>query len=241
MRLLAPLAAVTILALSLAGCAAEDDPIAGEVGESSDALSGSVSAGTKLVTTARLNFRASPSTSASILETLATGTQVTATGDAEAGFYQVDHAGRRGWLFGAHLERASDGSSSGGAPPAPGRRTFANATLLYQGDWSFLTRCDRFSQGRVRFACDESPTRVFVDEGAWVAAPSSVYSRSLCGDKVRVCKGSRCIEAVIVERSVTGAKWEGSSAVMRALGVDHGAPSCSNSWGTATGVTVTLL
>lgn len=119
-------------------------------------------------------------------------------------------------------------------------RTFHNATVLYQGDWHFLTSCDKWSKGRVRFACDESPSRDFVDEGLWVAAPSTVYSRGLCSKQVKLCKRDTCVTAKLVERSVTSGKWEGSSAVLEALGVDHGAPSCTRSWGTATGVTVTI-
>lgn len=117
----------------------------------------------------------------------------------------------------------------------------SSATVLYQGDWKFLTSCDKWSKGRVRFACDESPSREFVDEGAWVAMPSSQYSRRHCNKQVELCKGSRCITAKVVERSVTSNKWEGSSAVMEALGVNHGAPSCTRSWGTATGVSIKVL
>jgi hypothetical protein len=117
-------------------------------------------------------------------------------------------------------------------------RTFSNATVLYQGDWSFLTRCDKWSKGRVRFACDEAPSRTFVDDEAWVAMPSTLYSRRHCKKEVELCRGTRCITAKVVERSVTSGKWEGSSAVMEALGINHGAPSCTRSWGTATGVTI---
>jgi len=40
---------------------------------------------------------------------------------------------------------------------------------------------------------------------------------------------------------VTGAKWEGSTEVLKALGVSAGwTGSCSSSFGTATGVTITL-
>ena len=119
-------------------------------------------------------------------------------------------------------------------------RTIRNATVLYQGDWKFLTSCDKFSRGRVRFACDEGPSRDFVDQGAWVALPSTLYSRRSCGQQVELCRGARCVTAKVVERSVTSSKWEGSSAVMEALGIDHGAPSCTRSWGTATGVTITV-
>ncbi len=142
---------------------------------------------------------------------------------------------------GTVLDEGEDVEEVSDSVDALSSRSFANVTVLYQGDWSFLTRCDKWSKGRVRFACDESPTREFVDEGAWVAAPRNVYSRKSCGKMVKVCKGSACIEAKVVERSVTAAKWEGSSAVMEALGIDHGAPSCNRSWGTATGVTITAL
>ncbi len=121
-------------------------------------------------------------------------------------------------------------------------RTYSGVTLLWEGNWAFLVKCDSYSrrQNAVMFTCDEHPTREFVDEGAWVAAPRSVFSRSVCGKTAKVCKGTTCIDAKIMERSVTGSKWEGSTAVLEALGVDPGFSSCTRSWGSATGVTVTV-
>lgn len=143
---------------------------------------------------------------------------------------------------GATDQEEIDGEApvEGASEEALSARTIRNATVLYQGDWKFLTSCDKWSKGRVRFACDESPSRTFVDEGAWVAMPSSLYSRRSCGQQIELCRGERCITAKVVERSVTSNKWEGSNAVMTALGIDHGAPSCTRSWGTATGVTINV-
>lgn len=121
-------------------------------------------------------------------------------------------------------------------------RTYSNVTLLWQGDWDFLIRCDSYSksQGHVVFFCDDSPSRSFVDEGAWLAMPRASFTRRQCGRRARVCKGDQCITATIIERSVTSTRWEGSTAVLRALGVEPGFHSCSNSFGTARGVTITL-
>ena len=52
--------------------------------------------------------------------------------------------------------------------------------------------------------------------------------------------GHEFVEAEVIERSVTSNKWEASSAVMEALGVDAGFTSCTHSWGSVTGVTVTV-
>ncbi|MBL8612228.1 MAG: hypothetical protein JNL38_33105 [Myxococcales bacterium] len=121
-------------------------------------------------------------------------------------------------------------------------QTYSNQTLLWEGNWDFLVRCDSYSRGQsaVMFTCDEHPSRSFVDEGAWVAAPRNVFGRSLCNKTARVCKGDTCIDAKIIERSVTSNKWEGSTAVLDALGVDAGFTSCTRTWGTATGVKITV-
>lgn len=121
-------------------------------------------------------------------------------------------------------------------------RAFQGVTLLWQGNWSYLVKCDSYSRAKkkVVFYCDESPSRSFVDEGAWIAVPRAYFSRGLCGTSARVCKGSRCVVATIVEKSETNSKWEASTAVLDALGVQSGFSSCTRSFGTATGVTVTL-
>lgn len=142
----------------------------------------------------------------------------------------------------ANPEEAEDGEAEGVVSEDALTKTYSGVTLLWEGNWDFLVRCDSYSrgQGAVMFTCDERPSREFVDEGAWVAVPRSVFSRSLCGKTVRVCKGERCIDAKVMERSVTGSKWEGSTAVLERLGVSPGFTSCTRSWGSASGVSVTV-
>ena len=119
---------------------------------------------------------------------------------------------------------------------------FNNQKLLWEGDWAYLTKCDAFSrsQGRVVFTCDEDPGQDFVDHEAWVAVPKKTFTRSMCGKTAHVCKGdSTCIDAKIVDHG-EGAFFEGSTAVLRALGEDSGSKSCNSSFGTVNGVTITI-
>ncbi|MDF2695799.1 MAG: hypothetical protein K0S65_4182, partial [Labilithrix sp.] len=70
--------------------------------------------------------------------------------------------------------------------------------------------------------------------------PRANFSSNLCGKSARICKGSNCIVAKVVEKSETTGKWEGSTAVLDALGAETGFSGCSSSFGTVTGVTVTM-
>ncbi|OJY15088.1 MAG: hypothetical protein BGO98_21780 [Myxococcales bacterium 68-20] len=239
------LAALVLLApIGLVACAA-DDGAAEDVAATGDALSGPIAVGTQLVTTTRVNLREAASTNSDIVDTIPSGATVTAVSGTETnGFYKVSYDGATGWAHGAYLKLA-DGSRDDDAPAASGTfngRRFTGVTMLWQGNWSFLVRCDSYSRskGRVVFFCDESPSRSFVDDGAWIAVPRAHFSRSMCGDSARVCKGNKCIVAKIVEKSETTGKWEGSTAVLDALGADTGFSGCSSSHGTATGVTVTM-
>jgi hypothetical protein len=163
-----------------------------------------------------------------------------------------------GWAYGAYLKgtattppadtgKGETGQSDTGQSETPVTGTFngkkySGATVLWQGDWSFLVKCDSYSRGKghVVFFCDESPSQSFVDDGAWIAVPDASFSKSLCGKSARVCKGDSCIVAKVVERSVTAGMWEGSTAVMNTLGEQTGFSKCTNSFGTATGVTITM-
>ena len=189
---------------------------------------------------------------ADVILTIPSGATVTAvSGTATSGFYKVSYDGEVGWASGAHLKTAggsspvASGDDDDDAPAASGSfngRKYSGVTMLWQGNWSYLVRCDSYSRskGRVIFFCDESPSRSFVDNGAWIAVPRANFSRSMCGDSARVCKGNKCIVAKVVEKSETTGKWEGSTAVLEALGADTGFSGCSSSFGTATGVTVTM-
>ncbi|MBX3263729.1 MAG: SH3 domain-containing protein [Labilithrix sp.] len=244
------LAALVFLApIGLVACASDEDGAPEDVAASSDAISGAVAVGAELVTTTRVNLREGPSTSDGVLLTMPSGARVTAVAaTATDGYYQVSYNGEVGWAFGAYLKATgadADDADDDAPPPVSGSfngRKFSNVTMLWQGNWSYLVRCDSYSRakGRVVFFCDDRPSRSFVDDGAWIAVPRANFSRSMCGDSARVCKGNTCIVAKIVEKSVTAGKWEGSTAVLKALGADTGFSGCSSSYGTATGVTVTL-
>ena len=248
------LAALLLLApLTVAACAVDaEDGASEDVEASADAIRGSIAPGAKLRTTARVNLREAPSKSATVITTMPLGAEVTAVaGAATSGYYKVAYAGDEGWAYGTYLAAADpDGEAEGATEeqaPAQGGETFngrrfTGVTMLWQGDWSYLVRCDSYSRakGRVVFFCDQSPSRSFVDDGAWIAVPRASFSSGLCGKSAKVCKNGSCIVAKVVEKSVTAGKWEGSRAVLEALGVDVGFSGCSSSFGTATGVSVTL-
>lgn len=250
-------AAAVVLALSafsFAGCAPTEE---GEPsGSSEDAITGNVTVGATFTTTSRLNLRESASTTADVLLTMPLGAKVTALEAAPAsGFYHVKYNDQTGWAYGAYLEGAPV-KSGGAEPPASetpvdedatpdvsfAGRKFSGVTMLYQGDYDFLMKCDSYSRGHgnVQFYCGDAQSKSFVDNGAWIAMPGSSMSRKMCNQMANVCKGTKCIAARIVEKSETSSRWEGSHAVMTTLGVEAGWRSCSNSWGTATGVTVQL-
>lgn len=237
------------LPFGLYACAGVDgDGEPEDIVASEEALTGTITVGASFTTMARVNLREGPSTSETVLLTMPKGVTVTAVeATPRSGFYHVAYGDNDGWAYGAYLKNGSGGATAEGTSSAPTGGTFngksySGVTLLWQGNWSYLVQCDSYSRkkGRVVFFCDESPSRSFVDDGAWIAVPNASFSRSLCGKTARVCKGSRCIVAKVVERSVTAGKWEGSTAVMDALGVNTGFSGCSSSFGTATGVTVTF-
>jgi hypothetical protein len=79
------------------------------------ALSTSVTAGSTLATTANLNLRSSPSTTASVLRTMPIGSSVIAvTGTPNNGWYQIKHNGLTGWSSGAYLRLVSTPAGGGG-------------------------------------------------------------------------------------------------------------------------------
>lgn len=249
-------AALFVSSLALgAGCASEPMD---EMGSSEDAITGNATVGATFSTTARLNLRESPSTDAKVLLTMPNGAQVTALDAApQAGFYHVKYNDQTGWAYGQYLAGAPVKAGTG-EPPATETpidtdedttpdvsftgRKFTGVTMLYQGDWDFLVKCDSYSRrrGSVLFYCGDAQSKSFVDDGAWIAMPGSSMSRKMCNQMAKVCKGDKCIAARIVEKSETSGRWEGSTAVLAALGVDAGWKSCNSSYGTATGVSVQL-
>ncbi|HQY61235.1 MAG: SH3 domain-containing protein [Myxococcales bacterium] len=238
--LTAALAATLLLAGT--GCSAEAGGADEEVAdESAEAITGSIAAGTALIVNRPLNLRSSPNRSASVRTVMPQGARVTAAGgSAQDGYYRVNYNGQDGYAFGSYLDRSGSGGTGGSA----GSGTTRTVTLLWQGNWDFLTRCDRFSEGRVAFACSDfaRPSRDFVDNGDWLAAPGSLQGsrNALCGRRVEVCKNGSCVTATIVERSVesSSSTWEGSPHLIRAMGGEGGFTSCTHSWGTVSGVSL---
>jgi hypothetical protein len=241
-----------ICLLAVTACAGaeedEEDVAADDAAFTEGSITGTLEAGTQVTTTVRLNFREGPSMGSKVLRVLPKGAVLTALGDPpKAGFYRVSHGEDEGWVSGGHIRKvgAADAGADGSASSQPSSGTFkgkkfSNVTMLWQGNWDFLTQCDKFSKGKVVFACSENEPREFVDEGAWIAVPSGSFSRSICNKRAEICKNGSCIVARIVERSVTSDRFEGSTAVLKSLGVTPGFKSCTSSTGTAHNVTVTF-
>ncbi len=98
-----------------------------------DALTGTITAGVKLVTTANVRLRAAASTNAATLTVIPKGTEVIAKDAApQNGFYRVTFAGQEGFCHGNYLARGAgaapvevpaepaSSSSSGRWMPKPG-------------------------------------------------------------------------------------------------------------------------
>lgn len=106
-----------VVPLQAIGCAADaPEPAAEEesVGDSDDALTGTVSVGARFETTARLNFREGPSKSETIQRVLAMGDVVTILKSSpQNGYYKVSNDGDEGWVFGRYIRAFGSGASSG--------------------------------------------------------------------------------------------------------------------------------
>ncbi len=85
--------------------AEEDD---GTDGRGAESVVGTVTAGAQLRTTANLNLRSSPSTSAKIYHVIPKGSLVTVVnGTPKSGWYNIKHGGVTGWSYGVYLDRVS--------------------------------------------------------------------------------------------------------------------------------------
>jgi len=134
----------SIILLGTACTAAPDDEAAADEGavSASDAITGRVATGAKLVTTTRVNFRAQPSLASRVLTVLATGTPVTVVdGDGVAGFYQVEYGDERGWIYVVYLSASDDGeqprgggAESGSCYDATVARKLVSASLDVDGE-----------------------------------------------------------------------------------------------------------
>jgi hypothetical protein len=123
-RSLYPLAlsAALVSMLSVSGCAAGEGGADSEellaapetANASSEAVSGSLPAGTSLTATSNVNLRASPSTSSAVLHVVPKGSSVTLEQSApSSGFYKVKHSGTVGWSFGQYYEAAKSPGGTG--------------------------------------------------------------------------------------------------------------------------------
>jgi TolB protein len=120
-----PLARVLFFTVCLVnpifGCGDLEDRTAAGEGSGNDALSGAVEIGSALVTTANVNLREGPSTSAQIIRALGKGTVVTAIARSRpsGAFYNVRAESDDGWVHGAYLAHAPDAQDASARDGAP--------------------------------------------------------------------------------------------------------------------------
>ena len=104
-----------------------------------------------------------------------------------------------------------------------------NVSLMYEGTCDFLHSCSSWSRrlpaGQVQWGCGGTTCD---DDANWVAGPS----RSYCNKTVKICKGTKCTNAVVKDISVAKG-WEASNGVMDDLGLGHtvDVAACSGSGG----------
>jgi len=236
--------ALVLLVLPFAIACGAEEAVPEETGATQSEVVRAV--GSSMQTTARVNLREGASTTDEIILTMPKGAIVkTLAGATTNGFFKVSYQGDEGWAHSTYLTPAdsaapaADDEQAEEAPkPAAGfnGKSFSDVTMLWEGDYAFLDKCD--PPYGATFSCDGAPSRSFVDNGAWIAVPHVSFSKALCKKSARVCKGAKCITAQVMDRGATGS-FEGSTSVLKALGVTPGAKGCS-SFGTTNGVTVTL-
>jgi len=146
-----------LLSFAAAGCSAEMGGAPEAESTNEEGLTGSVGVGVELVTTAAVNHRASPSTSAEILQVIPSGTKVRSGAAApKAGFYGVTWNGKTGWVFGQYLVAsgsAPSGSSSPSNPTNPSNPA-ANVSARGQDQMSrVVSYADAHNSGASRGRC----------------------------------------------------------------------------------------
>ena len=166
------------LSISAVGCADEASD-ADDAAESSSASA--FTEGTVLVTTAPVNLRTGPSTNASVLAVLATGTKVTTTSTASQGSWRhVRSTGGTGWVHESNVRvEAVDGGSD--APQSP-----TGVSARGQDQMSRLvSHADRNHSGASRGRCFEYVWRYLsssgygnIDEYGDAADMPSAYARN---------------------------------------------------------------
>lgn len=122
--------------------------------------------------------------------------------------------------------------SEGAVTSAAGR----SVSLKYEGTCEFLRNCSSYSKnlpaGKVLWGC--TGEGVCEDNALWVAGPNKSY----CGKQVRICKGSRCTNALVKDISVSR-DWEASNGVLEKLDLPYGlTQKCSGFGGGKVTVTV---
>jgi len=141
-------------------------------------------------------------------------------------------------LFAALAGCAGEDTTDGTRDTAPddplstgARRT---VDLKYEGTCEFLRNCSSFSQGlppgQVSWGC--TGRGACSDSALWVAGPD----RSHCGKTVNICKGGKCVNALVKDVSVSG-DWEASNGVLSSLDIPFGLTGRCSGFG---GGTVTL-
>jgi hypothetical protein len=122
-----------ILALAV-GCAAADADAIGDESVASQDLTGTVSVGASLVTTARVNFREEPNTNSSVIRVLAKGAVLKVLNASPDGaFYNVENGGDEGWVHGGYLAKAGSGGGTGGGTGG-GSGTCTERRLTFSAD-----------------------------------------------------------------------------------------------------------
>lgn len=120
--------AVITSTLSLSACTVDDggpgepdsEELTGapeeDLGQSAEAITGSVAVGSTLTSTADVNLRVGPSTSYEILRVVARGSKVTMVQSSPRdGFYEVEHNGTTGWSYGLYYQAGSTGGATSNA------------------------------------------------------------------------------------------------------------------------------
>jgi len=143
--------AAVLLSVSAAGCSAELEGAPEADSSSEEGLTGNVAVGTELVTTAAVNHRASPSTSAAILQVIPSGTKVRSGAAApKSGWYGVTWNGQTGWVSGQYL------AASGTTPSNPSNPSNPSGSVSARGQDQMsrvVTYADRNHSGASRGRC----------------------------------------------------------------------------------------
>jgi uncharacterized protein YraI len=166
----------------LTGCAAEEFELAPvedlemqSASETGDEITARYPAGTTARTTASLNLRSSPSTSARVILVMPSGSRVTLTdGVPQGGWYRVAFNGHNGWAFGQYLTVSS--SSGGGSSGGSGSGGSATSSADFSGMLSRASAGEGFSY--------------WWGHGRWLESGPSSSTRGSCSGSCPSCSHS---------------------------------------------------